>query len=108
MQHQTTRMRSVVGEVVDISCWMKDGLRGDGHRRCAEMCGESGLPMGILEKRKGRVTLFIAFGTKAGEPINKALLPHVSETVRVKGQVTRKSGCYAIWIESIEQVPSKQ
>ncbi len=38
----------VVGEVLDMTCYLHKGSTGRRHKACAEMCAEKGLPIGIL------------------------------------------------------------
>ena len=41
---------TVVGEVIDLSCYLQVGKRGDKHRDCAQKCAKSGEPIDLLEK----------------------------------------------------------
>ena len=41
---------SLVGEVIDISCYMQVGKHGDKHRECGQKCARNGQPVGLLAK----------------------------------------------------------
>jgi hypothetical protein len=39
---------TVVGEVIDLSCYLQVGKHGDKHRDCGQKCARNGQPIGIL------------------------------------------------------------
>jgi hypothetical protein len=39
---------TVSGEVVDLSCYLAKGSKGNRHKACAQMCAKKGLPIGLL------------------------------------------------------------
>ena len=41
---------TVVGEIVDYSCYFQIGKHGDIHRDCAQKCFQSGMPIGLLAR----------------------------------------------------------
>jgi hypothetical protein len=41
---------SVVGEVIDLSCYLQVGKHGDKHRDCGTKCVKNGQPVGLLAK----------------------------------------------------------
>jgi hypothetical protein len=41
---------SVVGEVVDYSCYLQLGKHGEKHRDCGQKCLKNGMPIGLLTK----------------------------------------------------------
>ena len=41
------------GEVVETSCFLRDGSRGEGHRACALVCLKNGGQLGIVEDGTG-------------------------------------------------------
>jgi hypothetical protein len=40
--------KTVVGEIVDFSCYLEVGKHGDKHRDCAQKCFRNGQPIGLL------------------------------------------------------------
>jgi hypothetical protein len=42
------RVVTVVGEIVDFSCYLQVGKHGDKHRDCAQKCFRNGQPIGLL------------------------------------------------------------
>ena len=41
---------TVVGEVIDFSCYLQIGKHGEKHRACAQKCFNNGSPVGLLTK----------------------------------------------------------
>jgi len=41
---------TLVGEVVDISCYLQLGKHGEKHRPCGQKCAQAGQPVGLLTK----------------------------------------------------------
>jgi len=41
---------SVVGEIVDLSCYVQLGKHGEKHRSCGQKCVQNGQPIGLLAK----------------------------------------------------------
>jgi hypothetical protein len=39
---------SVVGEVIDMSCYLQVGKHGDKHRDCGQKCAKNGEPIGLV------------------------------------------------------------
>jgi hypothetical protein len=79
------------GEIVDSKCYlgvMKPG-RGKPHRACAALCIEGGIPPALLVRTAGAaprrmVLLLVGLDDQA---IGEALLPLVTEPVRLAGEV---------------------
>jgi hypothetical protein len=40
--------KTVVGEIVDFSCYLEVGKHGEKHRDCAQKCFRNGQPIGLL------------------------------------------------------------
>jgi hypothetical protein len=41
-------VKTVVGEIIDFSCYLEVGKHGEKHRDCAQKCFRSGQPVGLL------------------------------------------------------------
>src|SRR5258707_13997187 len=46
-------VKTVVGEIVDFSCYLEVGKHGDKHRDCAQKCFRNGQPIGLLTEDGG-------------------------------------------------------
>ena len=95
--HQMT----ITGTVVDISCKFGFGLTGDGHRMCAQVCADKGIPLAILGSDG---TLYIPTSTDMpGGNQNERLKEFAEQEVRVTGTVFEAGGARAIQIERISR-----
>src|SRR3979490_3297106 len=45
--------KTVVGEIVDFSCYLEVGKHGDKHRDCAQKCFRNNQPIGLLTEDGG-------------------------------------------------------
>jgi hypothetical protein len=39
---------TIVGEIIDFSCYLQVGKRGEAHRSCAQKCLQAGQPIGLM------------------------------------------------------------
>ncbi len=86
----------VTGEVVDLACYLAEGLKGPGHLDCAQKCIASGLPVGILSGD----TVYLAMGSEHG-PANQTLAPLAAKSVTAEGTVTERNGVHLIAIKKV-------
>jgi len=96
------KMVSVVGEIIDLSCYLQVGKHGDKHRECGQKCVRNGQPVGLLAEN-GTVYLLIdeehdprrdgltAFRQKAIE--------EMAHVVTIHGTLTDVGGQKAIFVQ---------
>jgi type 1 fimbria pilin len=101
MQHPKGSQRTITGTVVDVSCRFGQGLSGDSHRQCAQICADKGIPLAILGT-DGK--LYIPTSTAMpGDGQNGRLKEFAEQQVTVTGTVFPAGGANAIQIASIER-----
>src|SRR5262245_58525888 len=91
---------TVKGKLVDQTCYMKDKAAnvGKDHKMpadtadCATACAKKGAPLALLTE-DGK--LYQITGGLAAD-MNAKLIPHISHTVEVTGDVTEKEGKMSI------------
>jgi|GEM_PF-964428 len=93
--------KTIIGEVIDVSCYAAAGAKGMEHKACAIECLKVGEPAGILEESTGKIYLVITEDHKT-RPQDK-VLPYVAQTVEVKGNVSERSGVSVIDIKEIKE-----
>lgn len=93
------RQVTITGEVIDLSCRLGQGLSGESHRMCAQVCADRGIPLAILGS-DGNVYLPISTAMP-GESQTARLREHAEHRVRVTGRVVNQAGARAIFIETI-------
>jgi hypothetical protein len=91
---------SIKGEVVDVSCYLNHGAKGEGHKDCAVACAKASGPLGILTA-DGRLYVSVMPDDHSGGP-NDKLMDHVAHTVTAKGMVRSKGGVNGIMITSVD------
>jgi hypothetical protein len=81
---------SLIGEIVDIKCWLGRMKPGDGrtHRACAQFCIHGGIPPVLVTRGAGQPARYVLIDP-AGAPLNEAILPFVAQAVRVEGEAER-------------------
>ncbi len=91
---------AITGEVVDVSCYLHVGAKGEGHKDCAVSCAKAGGALGILTA-DGRLYVSTLPDDHSAGP-NAKLMDHITHTVTAKGSVRSKGGVNAIMIKSVE------
>lgn len=87
---------TVKGEVLDMSCYMGHGAKGAGHKQCAQMCLDKGLPAGLLTSN-GQVYLLVEDHNKSDA--YKTAIKHAADQVTITGKVANKNGVQALIVE---------
>lgn len=91
---------SIKGEVVDVSCYLHSGAKGEGHKDCAVACATAGGPLGILTS-SGKLYVSVLPDDHSAGP-NDKLKDHIAHTVTAKGMVRSKGGVNGIMITSVD------
>jgi len=98
---------TVKGQVVDQTCYAKDKANnGNDHKMpqdvtdCAVACAKKGAPLALLTS-DGK--LYQITGGLAADK-NAKLVPHVSHTVEIKGEVTEKDGKKMIAADALTMI----
>jgi hypothetical protein len=97
--HEAKKGSELVGEVIDLTCYLDHDSKGDKHASCAEKCIAKGNPVAILVGDK----LYMVIKSDHESP-NVALAPFAGKKVRIKGTVLEKNGMHAIDLESVQPV----
>jgi hypothetical protein len=96
------RTVEVRGEVVETSCYLRDGSRGEGHRACALTCLKNGGQLGIVEDDTGALYP-LAGATPASDP-SAAAREHIAAHVRVVGQLFERAGSRVLVVEELSRL----
>lgn len=94
---------TITGEVIDLSCYLQLGKRGEAHKACGSMCVANGAPVGILTK-EGRVVMLIAeqhHPRRDGQvSLAQAYSKKMAETVTVTGMLSKQGNQETLFIEA--------
>jgi len=96
---------TVTGEVVDVSCYMELGKRGEAHVACGSKCIEHGAPVGIVDEKGNLYILFAEehHPRRDGEvDIRKTFQPLLAQNVTVSGMMTEMRGVRALFVTASE------
>ena len=93
---------TVVGEVIDLSCYMQVGKHGDKHRDCGQKCIKAGQPVGLLAEN-GDVFILM---DEEHDPRRDGLtafrqwaVDNMAHIVTVRGTQTEVAGQKAIYVQ---------
>src|SRR5688572_27275600 len=73
---------TLTGTVIDLNCYIAQGVIGANHKACTEACAKAGVQLGILSSDG---TIYLPVSAKAGDPTNPRLLQHAEGKVKVTG-----------------------
>jgi hypothetical protein len=92
---------TVTGEVVDVSCFLQLGKRGEAHVPCGTKCIQNGEPVGIVDDQGHLYVLFAEehHPRRDGQvELPQAMLPHLAQRVTVTGMLTETGGHRALFV----------
>ena len=96
---------TVTGEVVDVSCYLQLGKRGEAHIACGSKCIANGQPIGILDA-EGQLYIVMAeehHPRRDGQVELKTVLgPLLAKTVTLNGMMTEMKGYRALFVQAAE------
>lgn len=81
---------SVVGEIVDLSCYLQVGKRGEKHIDCGRKCVKNGQPVGLLAQ-DGTVYLLC---DEEHDPRRDGLTEFRQQAVELMAQIVTVNGTY--------------
>ena len=98
---------TLVGEIVDFSCYLQIGKHGEKHRDCAQKCFRNGQPIGLLTKDG---TLYMLM-EEEHDPrrdgltnFRQAAIDHAGHIVEVTGTMwAHPSGAKALYVQGFKK-----
>jgi hypothetical protein len=100
-QPQPGHAVSVVGEIVDFSCYIQLGKHGQAHRPCGQKCVQNGQPVGLLTENG---TLYMLMPEEhdprrdGGVDAKASASDHMGHIVRVNGTEAQVGAYRAIYV----------
>jgi hypothetical protein len=93
---------TVVGEVVDYSCYLQVGKHGEKHRDCGQKCLKNGQPMGILTQ-EGKLYLLMEEEHNPRRDSMTSLrdvcIEQMARIMAVTGTVSEVDGTRALFVQ---------
>jgi hypothetical protein len=93
---------SVVGEIIDLSCYFQVGKHGDKHRDCGQKCARAGQPVGLLAKDGTVYNLMDEEHDPRRDGLTdfrKAAIENMAYVVTVNGTLTEVEGQKSIYVQ---------
>jgi len=97
---------TVVGEVVDFSCYIQLGKHGEKHRACGQKCVQNGQPIGLLAKDG---TLYMLMPEEhdprrdGGVDARASASDHMGHIVEVNGTEASVGGYRGIYVQGLKK-----
>ena len=97
------KVATITGEVVDVSCYLQLGKRGEAHIPCGSKCIANGQPIGIVDAA-GTLTLVMPeehHPRRDGQVELKTVLgPLLAKTVTLSGMLVQNRGYRALYVQA--------
>lgn len=102
---ESGKVATVTGEVVDVSCYLQLGKRGEAHIPCGTKCINNGQPIGVVDAA-GDLTIVMAeehHPRRDGQVELKTVLgPLLAKTVTLTGMMVEMRGYRALFVQAAE------
>ncbi len=98
------KVTTLVGEIIDFSCYLQIGKHGEKHRTCGQKCVQSGQPVGLLLE-DGSVVMLMEEEhdpRRDGETMTdfrKAASDHMAHIMEVTGTTSTHAGVTALYVQ---------
>jgi hypothetical protein len=96
---------TVEGEVIDISCFVQLGKRGDKHIPCGTKCLQHGQPVGIVDDQGNVYTLFVEQHDPRRDgkaDLNAAFIPLLAKRVKITGMLNEEKNVKGLYIDEAD------
>ncbi|HEV3144599.1 MAG TPA: hypothetical protein VGZ47_11990 [Gemmataceae bacterium] len=93
--------KTLVGEIVDFSCYLQVGKHGEKHRACGQKCFTNGQPIGLLTKDGNLYMLMEEEHDPRRDGLTdfrKAATDHVAHIMEVTGTQSSYAGYKALFV----------
>ena len=94
-------VKTVVGEIVDFSCYLEVGKHGEKHRDCAQKCFRNGQPIGLLTADGGLYMLMEEEHDPRRDGMGAfrtAAIDHAGHIMEVTGTASSVNGFNALYV----------
>ncbi|MBI4050899.1 MAG: hypothetical protein HY400_00170 [Elusimicrobia bacterium] len=92
-------MTTLVGEVLDLNCYVPHEGQGKEHSKCAIKCIVAGAPVGLLVEGK----VYLLIGKDHDMNLAKMLGPFGGQNAKVSGALTEKGGVRFFIVHKVEK-----
>lgn len=93
--------KTVIGEIVDFSCYLEVGKHGEKHRDCAQKCFRNGQPIGLLAQDGSLYMLMEEEHDPRRDGLTafrQAAIDHAAHIMEVTGTASSVNGFNALYV----------
>ncbi len=98
-------VKTVTGEVIDITCYVRHDSKGPEHIKCANVCADMGMPLGILEDETNEIYLILPAGHAAPK---ESVEGFFGQHITAKLMIFRSGGLNSAEVMEIAAVEPKK
>ncbi len=92
---------TVKGEVLDLSCYIAHGAKGEDHAGCAKRCVKGGQPMGLLASDG---TVYLLYAPHDDASAYELTKDFAGKQVEVTGKDATNAGIKGIEVQSVKAI----
>ncbi|MEO7653905.1 MAG: hypothetical protein ABIZ80_25895, partial [Bryobacteraceae bacterium] len=95
------KVTTLVGEIVDFSCYLQIGKHGEKHRSCGQKCFTAGQPIGLLTESGSLYMLMEEEHDPRRDGLTdfrKAAIDHTAHIMEVSGTLSSHGGYKALYV----------
>ncbi|MFN0168713.1 MAG: hypothetical protein ACKV22_19995 [Bryobacteraceae bacterium] len=95
------KVATLVGEIVDFSCYLQIGKHGEKHRACGQKCFRAGQPIGLLTADGSLYMLMEEEHDPRRDGLTnfrEAATEHVAHIMEVNGTLAQHAGVKALYV----------
>jgi hypothetical protein len=81
----------IVGEVLDLACYIPKRAKGPAHRKCAQTCAEHGMPLGLLTDDE---TVYLLYPRHGEEQAFDAVKKLAGSRARLSGSASERGAMH--------------
>lgn len=97
-------IETMVGEIIDYSCYLQIGKHGEKHRDCAQKCFKQGQPIGLLAK-DGSIFLLMEEEHNPRRDgltaLREKAIEHAGDVVEITGTAAKVDGQKAFYVTGL-------
>jgi hypothetical protein len=93
---------TVIGEVVDLSCYLQVGKHGEKHRDCGQKCARSGEPIGLVAKDGTIYTLSAEEHNPRRDgqtSLREMLIDQMAHVITINGTLSEVDGQRMLYVQ---------
>ena len=92
---------TVQGEVLDMSCYIAHGAKGDDHAACAKRCVKGGQPMGLLASDG---TVYLLYAPHDDSSAYELTKDFAGKQVEITGNSATNAGIKGIEVQGVKAI----